>query len=321
MTKPQSTAVLLLAHGSPDGADDVPRFLLKVTGGRALPPEAVEEIKQRYQRIGRSPLTEITLRQGRLLAAELGIRVYVGMRNWHPFVSDTLRKMVADGIRHAVVICLAPQNSRTSVGLYRSSLRDADLALSLDFVESWHDQRFLIQAFADKLREGRGQAARGVGTDVPVIFTAHSVPERTILEGDPYEKQTRETAALVAQACGLSEPEWRFAFQSQGMSGGAWLGPTVESTILGLKGSNCKAVFIQPIGFLCDHVEVLYDIDVVFKQFAEKEGMRLWRAESLNDSPLLITALAEIAASRLQSRRAEGGNWEAQAAADTKNRA
>ena len=293
-------AVLLLAHGSPNTVDEVPKFLLCVTGGRPLPVEAVEEVQRRYQQIGHSPLTEITLAQGRLLAAKLGIPVYVGMRNWHPFVADTLRKMVDDGVRRAVAICLAPQNSRTSVGLYRGALRScADPELHFDFVESWHNQPRLIQAFAEKLKAARSKARKEAGKELPVIFTAHSVPQRTILQGDPYEAQARETAELVAAAGGLERTEWRFAFQSQGMSGGVWLGPTVEATILDLKRSGYPGVFIQPIGFLCDHVEVLYDIDVVFKQFAEREGMRLWRAESLNESPILTAALAEIASSRL----------------------
>jgi ferrochelatase len=298
--KHRSTAVLLLAHGSPDSPDDVPEFLLKVTGGRALPPEVVEEVKRRYQRIGRSPLTEITLRQGELLASKLGIPVYAGMRNWRPFISQTLRQMVNDGIRHVVVICMAPQNSRTSVGLYRASLRAcADPEMTFDFVESWHDQPFLMQAFAEKLKAGRQETRRDTRTNPPVIFTAHSVPQRTILEGDPYEVQAKQTAELVAAAASLDRTEWRFAFQSQGMSGGAWLGPTVEATIMDLARSGHSGVFVQPVGFVCDHVEVLYDIDVGFKQFAEKEGLRLWRADSLNDSPLLIAALAEIVKARL----------------------
>jgi ferrochelatase len=222
------------------------------------------------------------------------------MRNWHPYISDVLRQMVNNAVRYAVVICLAPQNSRTSVGLYRAALRScADPQLRFDFVESWHDQPQLIQAFAEKLRMGRDRAQAEMGKDVPVVFTAHSVPERTILEGDPYDDQARETAQLVAAAVHLEPAAWRLAFQSQGMSGGAWLGPTVESTLMDLKRSGYSGVFIQPIGFLCDHVEVLYDIDIVFKQFAEREGMRLWRAESLNDSPLLISALADVAKSRL----------------------
>jgi protoporphyrin/coproporphyrin ferrochelatase len=231
--------------------------------------------------------------------------VYVGMRNWHPFISQTLRQMVADGIRHAVVICLAPQNSRTSVGLYRSSLQECgDPTLSFDFVESWHDQPWLIQAFAEKLTKGMETTNREAGELCPVIFTAHSVPQRTILEGDPYEAQTRHTAELVAAAASLDKSNWQFAFQSQSLSGGAWLRPTVEATILDLKRSGHCGVFLQPIGFLCDHVEVLYDIDVGFKQFAENANLRLWRAESLNDSPLLIAALAEIVSSRLRTTAA-----------------
>ncbi len=298
------TAVLLLAHGSPESVEDVTAFLLRVTGGRPLPPEAIEEVKHRYALVGRSPLTEITLDQGRLLQEKLRMPVYVGMRNWRPFISQTLRQMVTDGIDHAIVICLAPHNSRTSVGLYRNSLaKCTDPELSFDFVESWHDQPRLIQAFAEKLVSGREKANGEAGGSLPVIFTAHSVPQRTILEGDPYETQALETAELVAAAASLERSEWRLAFQSQGMSGGAWLGPTVEATILDLKRSGYSGVFIQPIGFLCDHIEVLYDIDIVFRQLAEKEGMRLWRAGSLNDSPLLISALEELVRSRLDAPR------------------
>ena len=303
-SKPEHTAVLLLAHGSPDSVDEVPDFLLRVTGGRPLLPEVIEEVKHRYGAIGRSPLTEITLKQGELLAQKIGLPVYVGMRNWRPFVSQTLKQMVADGIRHAVVICLAPQNSRTSVGLYRTSLSKCkDSTLSFDFVESWHDAPHLIQAFAEKLIAGRDKANAEAGAPLPVIFTAHSVPQRTVIEGDPYETQAQQTAELVAAAASLERMDWRFAFQSQGMSGGAWLGPTVEATILDSKRSGHRGVFIQPIGFLCDHVEILYDVDVIFRQFAEKEEMRIWRAESLNDSPLLTAALAEIAHSRLRGVR------------------
>lgn len=303
LAKPGKTAVLLLAHGSPGSVDDVPEFLLQVTGGRPLPPQVVEEVKHRYGLIGRSPLTELTLEQGALLAQELRLPVYVGMRNWRPFIADAVAAMLADGVAHAVVICLAPQNSRTSVGLYRAALTgESAVPFSVDFVESWHDQPLLIEAFAEKLSTGWQRACREMGATVPIIFTAHSVPQNTITEGDPYEAQARETASLVAGKAGLAAQDWRFAFQSQGMSGGAWLGPTVEDTILALKEEGRSGVFLQPIGFLCDHVEVLYDIDIAFKQFAEKSGLRLWRAESLNDSPLLGKALADIARSRLSQR-------------------
>ena len=292
-------AVLLLAHGSPDSVDEVPEFLLRVTGGRPLPPNVVEEVKHRYGLIGHSPLTELTLKQGELVARELELPVYVGMRNWKPFIADTVASMISDRISRAAVICLAPQNSRTSVGLYRSALGN-NLPFGVDFVESWHNHPGLIRAFAEKLQSGWRRARGEMGANLPIIFTAHSVPQRTITDGDPYETQAKETATLVAHQAGLSSSDWTFAFQSQGMSGGAWLGPTVEDTISNFRARGHQGVFIQPIGFLCDHVEVLYDIDIAFKQFAEKQAMRLWRAESLNDSPLLAKALADIARSRIE---------------------
>jgi protoporphyrin/coproporphyrin ferrochelatase len=299
MSGSKKRAVLLLAHGSPASVEDVPEFLLRVTGGRQLPKEVVDEVSHRYGAIGKSPLTDLTLRQAELLAQEIGLPVYVGMRNWHPFVAQALAQMQADGIGHAVVICLAPHNSRTSVGLYRKSLvQSPDPEMTFDFVEAWHDQPQLIQAFSEKLKSGLKRAQRENGKQPPVIFTAHSVPERTVLDGDPYEIQARETAALVAKASGLDDQDWSFAFQSQGISGGPWLGPTVEDTIMGLKQTGHDALFVQPIGFICDHVEVLYDIDIAFKEFAETKGMRLWRAESLNESPLLTSALAQIVRSR-----------------------
>ena len=227
--------------------------------------------------------------------------VYVGMRNWKPYITDAVQAMGSNGVKHAVVICLAPQNSRTSVGLYRAALTaGGELPFTFDFVDEWHDQPRLIAAFAEKFSASYPQARAESGAEVPVIFTAHSVPARTIEDGDPYEAQAKETAALVAQAVGISG--YKFALQSQGMSGGAWIGPTVEDTIVELKSAGHPAVFIQPIGFLCDHVEILYDIDIAFKEFAGKQGMRLRRAESLNDSALLAKSLAEIVRARLAAR-------------------
>jgi ferrochelatase len=298
----EKQAVLLLAHGSPDCVDDVPEFLNRITRGRPVPAEVVEEVKHRYGLIGRSPLTELTLRQGQMLAQELKLPVYVGMRNWKPFIADAIATMKSDGIERAVVICLAPQNSRTSVGLYRAALEiEGGTPFAIEFVESWHNHPLLIAAFSEKFLKGWQGACAEMSARVPVIFTAHSVPQRTIAEGDPYETQTKETARLVALKSGLQPEDWQFAFQSQGMSGGAWLGPTVEDTILELKQKGHRGVFVQPIGFLCDHVEVLYDIDIGFKQFADKEGMSLWRAESLNDSRFLTSAMAELTRSRMGS--------------------
>src|SRR6266478_6550373 len=298
---PAKTAVLLLAHGSPENPDQVPEFLSYVTGGRPLPLAVVEEIRRRYSLIGFSPLACWTLLQADQLAQSLQMPVFVGMRNWKPFIADAVKAISEQGIERVIAICLAPQNSRTSVGLYRRAVvGEASLPFALDFVEEWHDQPLLAQAFAEKLRAGHEKASAEHGTRLPVIFTAHSVPLRTITEGDPYETQSKETAALVAKEVGFSADDWVFAFQSQGMSGGPWIGPTVEETILNLKAKGHRGVFMQPIGFISDHVEVLYDIDIFFKQFAQKEGMRLWRAESLNGSPTLTAALAELVRCRMR---------------------
>jgi ferrochelatase len=313
---PAKTAVLLLAHGSPEDPSQVPEFLSYVTGGRPLPAAVVEEIRHRYSLIGFSPLACWTFLQAdqlsqSLLSQSLKMPVFVGMRNWKPFISDVVKAIASHGFERAIAICLAPQNSRTSVGLYRRAVRgEGNLPFEMDFVEQWHDHPLLIKAFAEKLRSGWEKASAENGAKLPVIFTAHSVPERTITEGDPYEKQSRETARLVAREAGLETgleaSGWTFAFQSQGMSGGPmspnpWIGPTVEETIGNLKAKGHRGVFVHPIGFLCDHVEVLYDIDIAFKQFAEKEGMRLWRAESLNGSKTLTAALAEIVSSRVKA--------------------
>lgn len=301
-------AILLLAHGSPDRVEDIAEYLRNVTGGRPLPDPVVREVERRYRLIGRSPLTEITLRQAQGVSRATGLPVYVGMRNWRPYIGDTVRQMAEDGITRAVVICLAPHHSRTSVGLYRRALGGASVEnaasppFAIDFVESWHDHPLLIAAFAQRLRAGWQRASVEAGGGLPVIFTAHSVPLRTIAEGDPYERQTRETAALVAaRVPEVAQGEWRFAFQSQAMSGGEWLGPTVEKTILELKAAGRRGVFVQSIGFVCDHIEILYDIDIAFRRFAEEQGMRLWQAESLNDSPEFMRALAALAAERLRS--------------------
>lgn len=299
----QKSAVLLLAHGSPDSPADVPEFLKYVTGGRPLPETTLEEVRHRYSLIGKSPLTEITMSQADGAQRELGVPIYVGMRNWKPFIADVVRKMVEDGVEHILAICLAPQNSSTSVGLYkRALLSELKPEISVEFVDEWHDHPALIQAFAERLQPVWRQASAELDRPAPVIFTAHSVPTRTIQAGDPYENQAKETARLVAaQLPGLTQELQHFAFQSQGMSGGPWLGPTVEKVILDLKRQGYKGFVIDPIGFLCDNVEVLYDIDIGFKKFADDENVKLWRTESLNTSAALISALARLASEKLSA--------------------
>jgi protoporphyrin/coproporphyrin ferrochelatase len=310
------SAVLLLAHGTPAALDDIPEYLRNVTSGRPMPQHVVEEIRHRYSLIGSSPLTSLTLEQGRLLGERLDVPVYVGMRNWKPYIVDVVRQMHQDGIRFAVAICLAPQNSRTSVGLYRRAVQAESGDLVIDFIDGWADHPLLADAFADRLLPAWAALCEETGTVVPILFTAHSVPTRTVeadpnsdgsrtAQPDPYPAEARQTAALVASRIpGLKPADWFFAFQSQGMSGGPWIGPTVEETLTAIRDAGHKAVMLQPIGFLCDHVEILYDVDIAFRDFAAKIGLRLERPESLNSSPLLTAALADLSRhgfSRLRS--------------------
>jgi protoporphyrin/coproporphyrin ferrochelatase len=329
-----SDAVLLLAHGTPNVLGEMAEYLSNVTGGRALPNEVIEELKHRYAQIGLRetpgveppPLTKWTVRQGQLLEQALdGTRVYVAMRNWHPYIADVVEQMRTDGVTHVKAICLAPQNSRTSVGLYRRALMAAATGMDVEFVAGWADEPLLAQAFAERLWPVWAEACAKSGRRVPVLFTAHSVPCRTIMTGeasisgarlgtpkqdtpDPYPQEAKRTAMMVAErlrVVGLSDREWYFAFQSQGVSGGPWIGPTVEDTLKALRDEGHVGVVMQPIGFLCDHVEILYDIDIAFKEMTAEMGLKLWRAESLNDSPVLTGALVEIVQALNVARAAE----------------
>jgi ferrochelatase len=337
-------AVLLLAHGTPETIEEIPEYLKNVVSGRAIPPYVVEEIQHRYTQIGKSPLTKWTVRQAALLQGKISLPVYVGMRNWKPYISETIREMRVDGVTDAVAICMAPQNSRTSVGLYRrAAYAEAGAALRFHFIETWAQHPRLADAFAERLRPTWLNACEVVGAKVPVLFTAHSVPCRTVQASaadassspsqssdatvssvgpvrptvpersyavpanaphnpDPYAVEVEQTAALVAErlaADGLTPRDWYFSFQSQGVSGGPWIGPTVEDTLQTIQQEGHRAVVLQPIGFLCDHVEILYDIDIAFQQLAGKLGLKLFRPESLNASPLLIEALADLASKGL----------------------
>jgi ferrochelatase len=317
MSKAQEKhAVLLLAHGTPNILGEMAEYLSKVTGGRALPREVVEELQHRYGQIGLGdtpgaeppPLTKWTLEQGRLLEQELdGTKVYVGMRNWHPYIADVVEQMRLDGITSIKAVCLAPQNSRTSVGLYRRAVLAAATGIEVEFVAGWAEHPLLALAFAEKLWPVWALACAESGRRVPVLFTAHSVPCRTIMASeasaaahsspDRYPVEAKRTAELVTErmaAVGMGEKDWYFAFQSQGMSGGPWIGPTVEETLEAIKAEGHVGVVMQPIGFLCDHVEILYDIDIAFREAAQELGLKLWRAESLNDSATLTRALAEV---------------------------
>src|SRR3954454_11294098 len=227
--------VLLLAHGTPETVEQIPEYLRNVVSGRPMPQHVIEEIQHRYSLIGRSPLTDITREQGRLVEEQLAaaghsVPVYVGMRNWRPYIPEVVKQMRADGIEEAAVLCLAPQNSRTSVGLYRRAVQAEVGPLRIDFTDAWARHPLLIEAFAERLRPALAALTAELGHSVPVLFTAHSVPTRTIrpsseAEGgpklwpgegaDPYAEEARHTAELVAAAV-PEVAEWHFAFQSQG---------------------------------------------------------------------------------------------------------
>jgi protoporphyrin/coproporphyrin ferrochelatase len=309
--------VILLAHGAPERLEDIPVFLLNVRGGRPLPPAAVKEITEHYRLIGlrpgaepgeASPLARLTLRQAAALQERMGLPVLVGMRNWRPYIAEAVEQATEQGLDHLTAVCLAPQNSRTSVGLYRQRLEEARQkaapGLEIDFVDSWHDHAGLIAAFAQRLKAALDQidAAPSAepGAGVPVIFTAHSVPERTIRDGDPYADQVRRTASLVADSAEGRIAGWSLAFQSQGMSPEPWIGPAAESEIDRWAAAGYRRVVVAPIGFVCDHVEILYDIDIVLREHARTRGVTLFRPESLNDSPPFIEALADLVNHRLQ---------------------
>jgi ferrochelatase len=282
--------VLLLAHGAPERVADVESYLTYVRSGRAGSPKVVEEVRHRYAEIGgSSPLLAWTRQQAEALAGVLGMPVFFGMRNWHPFIAETMEQVRAASLGRMAALCLAPQYSELSVGLYikrtEEAKRHAGVTAEIVWARSFHDEPLLIEAFAERLAPIAGRKK--------VLFTAHSLPEKALANGDPYDREARATAAAVAARLGLDD--WDFAYQSQGMTEDQWLGPTVESCLERYAEAGVREVVVDPIGFVCDHVEVLYDIDILFRQYAADRGIALSRPESLNDSPAFTRALAEIA--------------------------
>ncbi len=292
-------AVLLLAHGAPDRLEDVAEYLTLVRGGRPLAPQLAGEIKQRYAAIGGgSPLTARTREQAVSLEAQLaaeGLPVYVGMRNWRPFIREAVAQMQSAGVERIVALCLAPQYSKFSIGLYFRRVQEAKTELGFSagiaWTKSYHDHPLLIEAFYQKLAP--------ILPSERVLFTAHSLPEKIPESGDPYVAEARNTARAVAERAGLAA--WDFAFQSQGLTDERWLGPTVESTIERYAREGVREMVLAPIGFVSDHVEILYDVDILFRRFAQDRGIALRRPESLNDSPAYIAALAGVVRERLKA--------------------
>jgi ferrochelatase len=305
MSSSQATekwAVLLMAYGGPTSVDEVESYVTDVRGGRPLAPALLEEIKDRYRKIGgRSPLLAITQRQAISLEDELERRslsaqVFVGMRHWFPYIRDAVQAIGASGIRKVVALCMTPQYSKLSVGAYfsqyQAAVQESGLELETRYVREWYSRPQLVNAYADKVLQAIRRFSEAERGEMEVLFTAHSLPQNRLAPDDPYDAQQRETAARVAEKVG--NLKWSFAYQSQGFGNDSWLGPRVEDRLRELAQAGVHSVLVVPTGFLCDHVEILYDVDIAFRALATSLGIRLERSASLNDDPALIKAMAAV---------------------------
>jgi ferrochelatase len=297
------TAILLMALGGPDNVENVEPYLLDVRGGRPTPAELIKEIQERYRLTGgKSPVLAIMREIAFLLEQKLNSsgaethRVSIGMRHWHPYIKDAYADLMVDRPTRLICICMAPQYSSFSIGAYLKKVEEARAILGgefpISYVESWYRHPGLIQAIVENIRQALEKFPAGVRSLVPIIFTAHSLPERILQMNDPYPDQVHGTMQAVCEQ--MRPATARFAYQSQGRSGEQWLGPTVESTIEALCREGHRHVLIAPIGFLSDHLEVLYDVDIAFRRLAESKGMQLERMAMLNAGPALITTLASL---------------------------
>jgi len=273
-----------MAYGSPARPEEIPAYFADIRGGRPASREAVEELTERYRRIGgTSPLNEITERQRLALAQELRIPVYVGMKHWTPRIAEAAERALAEGAERVVGLVLAPHFSRMSVGGYHRQLEEALAGRAeLAFIASYHAFEPFIELLAGRVGE----------TDAHVVFTAHSLPERILADGDPYKEQLLETSSLVAERAGIES--WSFAFQSESSTGEPWLGPDILDELDRLHGEGVRKVLVAPIGFVADHLEIYWDIDVEAREKAAKLGLELDRTESLNDDPAFIGVLASV---------------------------
>jgi ferrochelatase len=287
-----SAAVILMAYGSPAGPEDVPAYLADIRQGRPVSAESIEELTERYRRIGgRSPLDEITEAQREALELELGLPVYVGMKHWRPRIAEAVEAALAGGAETIVGVVLAPHYSELSIAGYRERLEDALRGRAeLIFVESWHDYEPFVGVLADRVG----------GFDGHIVFTAHSLPERIVGAGDPYRDQLLETSRLVAERAGLSD--WSFAFQSASATGERWLGPDILEELDTVAANGVRCVLVCPVGFVSDHLEILWDLDVEAREKAAALGIELERIESLNDDPEFVRALAGVVKQALGAR-------------------
>ncbi|TMI97609.1 MAG: ferrochelatase [Bacillati bacterium ANGP1] len=295
-----STAVLLTAVGGPNSLDEVGPFLLDVRGGRPTSDALVDEFRERYRRIGgKSPLLDISRAQAKVLedrlnADERAYRCHVGMRNWRPYIRDVVTQIVREGVERLVVLPLTPYYSRRSVGAYFSAVKDALRTLGrvpeVAYVESWNTEPALIEMFAEKVHASLERLAEREFPDPVVVFTAHSLPKKLIDGGDPYERELSETMALVLQR--LPPLRARMAWQSAGRTEEAWLGPPLDEVLEEIGDGGEKAVLVTPFGFVSDHLEILFDIDIEAREFAAERGVHLERTDSPNTDPRFIDAMA-----------------------------
>ena len=302
MTDP-AFAVLLVAYGAPLTLEEVEPYLLDVRGGRSTPPTVVEQLRARYAAIGgRSPLLDRTREQAAALAQRLGrsIPVIVGMRHWHPYIKDVLTQAAAQGVRRAVAVAMAPHYSRMSIGAYQRKIDEARGPIEIATVTQWFDQKSFLDAVAERVRSALDHFPAEVRQGVPIVFTAHSLPQRILAEGDPYPEQLRASVAGVMRR--INGHPHQFAFQSAGQSAEPWLGPDARAALEQLAASGERHVLICPIGFVADHLEVLYDVDIEYQRRATELGVHLERTASLNAAPLLIEALADLVLAAAQDR-------------------
>jgi ferrochelatase len=303
-----------MAYGSPSRPEEIPAYFADIRGGRPASPEAVEELTERYRRIGgTSPLNEITERQRAALEQELGIPVYVGMKHWTPRIAEAAKRALAEGAERVVGLVLAPHFSRMSVGGYHRQLEEALAGRAeLAFIASYHAFEPFIELLVERVSGalssrswgaaeagGGGAGLRPAETaavqareDAHLVFTAHSLPERILADGDPYKEQLLETSSLVAERAGIES--WSFAFQSESPTGESWLGPDILVELDRLHGDGVRKVLVAPIGFVADHLEIYWDIDVEARERAAALGLELERTDSLNDDPAFIRVLASL---------------------------
>jgi ferrochelatase len=281
-----SSAVVLMAYGSPERLADVPAYYADIRGGRPIAPENLADLVDRYRRLGiedSSPLNAITEQTRAALERELGLPVLTGMKHWTPRISDAAESALAGGAGTIVGLVLAPHYSVLSIQGYRDQLEAAlDGRAELRFVESWYDEPGFIEVLAAKIR----------GTGAHVVFTAHSLPERILAMGDPYKEQLLETSQLVAEAAAVDD--WSFSFQSESPTGEPWLGPDILDHLRSLHDRGTTSVLLCPVGFVSDHLEIRWDLDVEAVDLARELGLELARVEMPNDEPAFVRTLAGI---------------------------